>query len=80
MRYMHRFNRFLRTVVFFVVALALAGYPYLIFSGYVFQTREQLLVRGLLIFAILVSAFAAVGYAAYIDSKRRKEEQRSMDS
>ncbi len=73
----HHHFKYIRNAIFIVIALSMAGYPYLIFSGYIFTDPTEYLARGLLILVILLTAFAGVAYAAHLEYKKRKQKEMS---
>lgn len=73
----HRYFRLVRNTFFIIVALTMAGYPYLIYSGYIFNDPQEYLIRGGVAFAFLLASFIAVAFFAEKEYERHQAEKGS---
>lgn len=75
----HRHFRLVRNVFFIIVALTMAGYPYLIYSGYIFNDPQEYLIRGGIAFAVLLMSFLVVALFSEREYERLQKEKEERD-
>lgn len=71
----HRHFKYIRNVIFILVALVMAGYPYLLYAGYIYRSDEQFITRSLLVVGVLLISFAGVAYFSHREYEKRRSEE-----
>jgi hypothetical protein len=75
----HHYFKYIRNTVFIIVALMMAGYPYLIYAGYFYEDDGVFIMRSALVVAVLLISFGLVAYAAHKEYEKRKKESMIPD-
>lgn len=65
--------KFIRNVIVVVTALLLAGYPYLLYSGYTNEVGKGWPIQEIFILFIILLSFVIVGVAAKRDQGRSRD-------